>query len=175
MITRPMRGLRPAAILVLALLASLAAAASGVAAQDDGNLRVTVQLIEADGFTDPDPRIADVVDQLGQLFRFEGYRLLSEATLLMSRPAVDGPDEYATQRIAPSEERVFDLQLYLSSSGSGEAVRTTLRLRDALRGLKVLEVGVNVRPGQTVILGSARYAPEHPTLIVVLRLAEQGT
>lgn len=159
------------AALALLLLAPLAARAQ---AQATGNLRVTVQLIEADGFTDTDPRIADVVGQLEQLFRFDGYRLLSEATLLVSRPTVDGPDEYATQRIAPTEERVFDIELYLSNPGAGDAVRAGLLLEDRFQGSRVLEVGVNVRPGQTVVLGSARYAPDQPTLIVVLRMAEAG-
>ena len=51
------------------------------------NVTLRFQLIEADGFTESDPAIADVTDALGSLFRFEGYRLAGEA-VVRARPTV---------------------------------------------------------------------------------------
>ncbi len=45
------------------------------------DVRLHFQLIEADGFTESDPRIAQVEDQLRRLFPFQGYRLAGEATV----------------------------------------------------------------------------------------------
>ncbi|NNM06155.1 MAG: hypothetical protein HKO65_13785, partial [Gemmatimonadetes bacterium] len=44
-------------------------------------IRLRFQLIEADSFQERDPAIADVVDELENLFQFEGYRLLGEAVV----------------------------------------------------------------------------------------------
>jgi len=47
--------------------------------QPQPTVRLRFQLIEADSFEDEDPAIAEVVGELRELFRFEGYRLMGEA------------------------------------------------------------------------------------------------
>ena len=48
-----------------------------------------VRRLEADGFDTVDPAIADVVDELRKLFRYEGYRLGSTSVLTAGM----GPEE----------------------------------------------------------------------------------
>ena len=64
--------------LFLGPLAGVANAQEGEdARQDIHNVLLTFHLIQADGFTDEDPEISDVVSELRKLFNFRGYRLLS--------------------------------------------------------------------------------------------------
>ncbi len=135
------------------------------------NVRLTFQLIQADGFTDPDPRIGDVVNQFERLFRFEGYRLLTEATVLLAVPD-EGDSSSARQGIAASEEDRFRMQVVLEEREG--ASRLYLELEEVYTEEILLEVGVNVRDGQTVVLGSSKYDPDKPTLIVAVRVNEAG-
>ena len=143
---------------------------SAVAAQSD-NVRVTFQFIEADGFVENDPAIAPIVDQLRRLFRFEGYRLLTEATTTASRPGPEMPS-MVSQSVSPADDTQFGVEMQLWHNAESEAIRVSLSIRDNAVGVGVMEVTVNARPGQTIVLGSSKYRPDRPTLIVAFRIDE---
>jgi len=142
------------------------------------NVRITIQLIQANGYTDPDPAIADIVGELEQLFRFEGYRLLSEATMISELPTEDS-DNYLSQRIAgrtpeSSFEEVFGISLQLEPTGTAGIVRVRGQLVDAVTGEEILSVGFSARMNQTIVIGSSKYDPNKPTLIVAFRMVQAG-
>ena len=59
--------------LFLGPLAGVANAQEGEGAPEDiDNVLLTFHLIQADGFTDEDPEISDVVSELRKLFNFRG-------------------------------------------------------------------------------------------------------
>lgn len=129
-------------------------------------VRLHFQIIEANGFTDTDARIADVRDALEELFRFEGYRLTGEAQLAMmegteSRQpvAVTGNQEPWQLMASVDEVRVSGdagaavISVQLWSDTMGPVVRTTL----------------NVPVGETAVLGSSRATPSGPTTILTVR------
>jgi len=141
------------------------------------NVRLTIQLIQANGFEDPDPAIGDVVEQLAELFRFEGYRLMAEATLVTELPVDGYPGTNLSQRIAsrqfgdtPSD--VFLLEVVVEPTREPGVPRFRLSLYDEAGGhlLDVLSVAFTARDGQTVVVGSSKYDPSKPTLIVAFRM-----
>ena len=140
------------------------------------NVRLVFQLIEADGFTDVDPAIGEVVDQLQRLFRFEGYRL---ATTSVLSSTIRGNATKVSQTLAVNENATVKLQAWLFKSDNPAVVRISVKLFDANRqtginghwvdGPTILDVSVNVRDGQTVVLGSARHESASAALILVMR------
>jgi hypothetical protein len=126
------------------------------------NIRLSFHLIEADGFTEVDPAIADIVEELRRLFRFEGYRLLDSSLLtgVLASSSVLHPDPHSTsvvrQRLALGARGTFDLQAYIEPTATPDAARIHVELADASWGAIVLETSVNVRDGQTIVLGSGR-------------------
>ena len=161
------RGALRAGATALGLAAALLTLPPQLSGQSVENLRMTFQLIEADGFQDADPSIANVVDQLRSLFRFEGYRLLSAATFVLPEPEGEMA-EYAAQRLAPENDNWFDLEVNLLQAATQGIFRVELNLDGT--GERILSVAVNARRGQTIVLGSSRYRPDRPTLIVALRI-----
>lgn len=163
---------------LLALFALLWMASPAAAQGEPQNLRITVRLIEADGFTEVDPSISGIVEELQDLFRFDGYRLLTDATVLMTAPLYE--DESAAQRIAPSVDKQFEIGIQLSPAlqivdGSPtrdpDSWRLHFSLLDGRPGYDfatILDAGLRVRVGQTVVLGSSQYRPDQPTLIIAL-------
>ncbi len=128
-------------------------------------IRLHFQLIEADGFTEQDPGIAEVRDALDALFRFEGYRLAAETQLAMvegtraSQPIAATAGPYSLLAILHSV-RVQDdgggsvtVMVHLTSGVMDDGIGTTL----------------TVPLGETVVLGSARRAVSEPTLILTVR------
>ena len=62
-------------------------------------VRLRFKLIEADGVATRDPRIADVEAALRGLFRFRGYRLITDAVVngiagTEASQTLSGPDSY---------------------------------------------------------------------------------
>ena len=136
-------------------------------------------MVEADGFTDDDPEISDVVSELRKLFNFEGYRLLSTSVLNVglartSNVTVGGT---GSQRIiADDSERPLTIQAEVTARRSSGTVRARVTLTDVYsRGLlelterlPLLEASVTIRDGQRVVLGSARRSAEEPVLILIV-------
>ena len=158
------------------LCATLPFAPLNARQEGPANVRLVFQLIEADGFTEVDPAIGEVVDQLQRLFRFQGYRL---ATTSVLSGAVSDQTIVVSQNLAVSEHVAVQLTAWLRKSDTPGLVRISVRLTDANRqtgingrwvnGPKILDVSVNVRDAQTVVLGSARHVLANAALILVMR------
>ncbi len=127
-------------------------------------VRLHFQIIEADGFEGEDARIADVRDALDELFRFKGYRLVTEAQIA----AMEGTS--SSQQFAEGD-RDFQLRAEVTEvRGSDEhgSVRVSVSLiaDDGRSGY--VETSLAVPVGQTVVLGSSK--PRNaPTLILTVR------
>lgn len=127
-------------------------------------VRLYFQIIEADGFEDPDPRIDEVREALDGLFRFAGYRLAGEASLAMT------PGRGATQEVATSE-RTFELrvhELQVRQSNDGSAVTLSVLLSGGVMG-NAIGTTLTVPVGETVVLGSSSRAESGPTTILTVR------
>ena len=127
--------------------------------------RLHFQLIEADGFTDSDPKIAAVESELRKIFQFRGYRLAGEAfvvatdgsSISQGLQASDGLYQISGElhQVGPGSIRLEAIRLWSESSGQG------------------LETTVNIRPGQTLVLGSSPKEGSTATLLLTVR-AEEG-
>jgi hypothetical protein len=127
------------------------------------DLRLRFQLIEADSFQDADPEIADVVEQLGQLFGFGGYRLLGQA--LVSVAGNRGGGEFRQRFLGPEEEFLVTATAWLQSSGSVRLFKLTLWGE----GLPILESTINAADGQTLVIGGTRASQSGRSLILTVR------
>lgn len=134
------------------------------------NLRLSFQVIEADGASASDPRIAPLESLLSGLFRYEGYRLLDEAQLT----AASGGMSTATMMV---HGMPFKLTVRLGKvrpePGAGEAdIDVTLDVRGYG---DILATSLTVPIGKTVVLGSARPDPKLGALIVTLKPEAMAT
>ena len=158
-------------------LALLAVLSAGADAQDTAanNVRLTFQIVEADGFQEADPAITEIVDELRQLFRFEGYRLLDTSVL---RGVADDDWNRVQQRLALKDYGTVEIEALIQATSAPGVARIAVTLRDAtgefysdgrLRpGPAVMDVSVNVRNGQTVVLGSGRPNNAGGAIILVM-------
>lgn len=132
--------------------------------QGRSDVRLHFQLIEADGFTAADEAIAEVETELRKIFQFRGYRLAAEGV-------VAATDQSTIQQVMRGPDDLYEL--------SGQVVWTgpsTLRLDGlalyAQRGETHLTTTVNLRPGQTLVLGSSPKAGSNATLLLTVRAEE---
>lgn len=119
------------------------------------------QLIEADGFTESDPRIADVEDELRGIFQFQGYRLAAEAIL-----AASDATEISQQLRSPDGLYAITGAVYRLSQEVTRLDEITLWHE---RSDVVLETTVSIRSGQTIVLGSAPKEGSTATLFLTVR------
>ncbi len=169
--------------LFLGPLAGVANAQEGEGAPEDiDNVLLTFHLIQADGFTDEDPEISDVVSELRKLFNFRGYRLLSTSVFNVGLARRNMNSAVATgdglQRIVPGDsETPLTIKAEISSRRSTGSVRAKVTLTDVTTRqfgtigtarLPLLEASVTIRDGQRVVLGSARRSAEDPVLILIV-------
>lgn len=158
-----MKALNRMGWLVLALFALTLGGARHASAQ---NVRLTFQLIEADGFETTDAEIADVVEELRDIFRFRGYRLLD--TSVLRGTLQDGPEYTAvSQRLVFEEQGVFGIQALIQRTEAPTAFRVHVSLTDGGSDT-IMDASVTVRSGQTVVLGSARPSSTAAALILVM-------
>ena len=162
---------------------------SGVASAQEGNERpqhihnvlLTFQLIQADGFTDVDPEISDVVGEIRKIFNFQGYRLLSTSVFNVGlMPSTSGRSASGSglQRIyARGSETALTLKAEVSSQRATGTVRAKVTLTDETRRqsggsfserLPLLEITVTFRDGQMAVLGSAPRSADGPVLILIV-------
>lgn len=127
-------------------------------------VRLHFQVIEADGFESSDPRIADVRAALDELFRFDGYRLVTETQIA----AMEG-----TGSSQSFSEGARDFRLHATVNeirGSGDrgsvSVAVTFVGDDGRSGY--VETSLAVPVGQTVVLGSSKPS-DGPTMILTVR------
>ena len=175
-----------AALIAALMLGPLAgfASAQEETTKDFQQVRFRFYLVQADGFTEQDPEIADVVHELRKLFNFRGYRLLSTPILnivLENRSGLSRWDGSGTQRIVVGDsDEPWELSLDVRAMPpSSPTIRVDVsltsvvpwRIRENARRDPVevyLEASVTIRDGQTVVLGSTRTSAEEPVLILVL-------
>ena len=178
------RSIRYAVIgtLFLGPLAGVANAQEGEEAPVDiDNVLLTFHLIQADGFTDEDPEISDVVSELRKLFNFRGYRLHSTSVLNVGLARYVGAIATGdgSQRIVSGDSGTpLTIKAEISSRRSTGTVRATVTLTDVttrrilgtlgMVRLPLLEASVTIRDGQRVVLGSARRSAEDPVLILIV-------
>lgn len=124
------------------------------------DVRLRFQLIEADGYTDTDARIADVERELRKILQFGGYRLSGEAFVT----ATDGTE---FQQTLAGNGGIYQVAGEVRWVQGG-----TLRLREvrlyAPSAGPVLTTTVNIRTGQTLILGSSSRASSTATLLLTV-------
>ena len=141
------------------------------AAETVQNVQLVFHLVEADGFTDDDPEISDVVSELRKLFNFQGYRLLSTSMLNVGLARISNVTVAGTgsQRIfADDSETPLTIQAEVSARRSARTVRAKVTLTDVFSRWSLLEASVTIRDGQRVVLGSARRSAEEPVLILIV-------
>jgi type II secretory pathway component GspD/PulD (secretin) len=121
------------------------------------------QVIEANGNTTPDSAIAGVESALRRLFRFRGYRLLSEAVL-------SGVTRSSMTQNLGGEGPVWGIKVNILDVRGG-ADSGTVRFEVSLYGPtgEVFETTANVRLGQTMVLGSTKPRASRETLILAVR------
>ena len=160
------------------------------AAETVQNVQLVFHLVEADGFTDDDPEISDVVSELRKLFNFRGYRLLSTSILNVGldygRTSDSGSGSGSQRIIADDSVTPLVLHADVSARRSSGNVRARVTLVDgetsgppryqgrevgvvlAETPLPLLGASVTIRDGQRVVLGSARPAAGEPVLILIV-------
>lgn len=154
-------------VVALAALATV----QPVRAQAPENVRLVFQLVEANGFQEQAPEIADVVSELRELFRFRGYRLAATGLLNVI------PDGFAGTRLTGGPQGGYQVEVnvdpvWVEAEGdnprrSSDRVRIQVSLHHETQG-PAMEVTVNVRDGQTLVLGSTRTV-EGEALILIMR------
>lgn len=166
------------AVLALGALSGVANAQEGEKAPDIHNVLLTFHLVQADGFTDEDPEISEVVSELRKLFNFKGYRLLSTSVFNVGlvRDGFHLTGE-GSQRIGQSQtEAPLTIMAEVSSRRSTGTVRAKVTLTDqparvfgsVIEQFPLLEASVTIRDGQRVVLGSARRNADEPVLILIV-------
>ncbi len=152
------------------------------APQDIQNVLLTFHLVEADGFTDDDPEISDVVTELRKLFNFRGYRLLSTSVfnvgLIRTQSSANWLEGTGSQRIAPVDsESPLMISAEISSRRATRTVRAKVALSEVttrsigLLGtepLPLLEVTATLSDDQRMVLGTPRRAAGEPVLILIV-------
>ncbi|MDH5760823.1 MAG: hypothetical protein OEZ65_14640 [Gemmatimonadota bacterium] len=124
------------------------------------DLRLHFRLIEADGYAQADPRIADVEAELRKVLQFRGYRLAGEAV-------VSATDWSEIRQSMRAGGRLYELtgRVYWPR-------RETIRLEEIAlygEGGSALSTTVNVRPGQTLVIGTAPQSAGDATLLLTVR------
>lgn len=131
-------------------------------------VRLTFKLIQADGAAPRDTSIADVEAALRSLFRFRGYRLITEAVL-------NGmPGAEASQTLSGGGTR-YTLETRVHRVlGAGDSARVELRVRLHAAGTTLptvarFETDVRLPIGKTAVLGNVQGDARQPTLILAVR------
>ena len=156
------------------------------AAETVRNVQLIFQLVEADGFTDDDPEISDVVSELRKLFNFRGYRLLSTSVLNvgLARTSNTTFGGNGSQRIfAAGSETPLAIHAEVTAARYDTNVRAKVTLTEGTPGspptyegrwigiempAPLLQASVTIRDGQRVVLGSTRRSAGEPVLILIV-------
>ena len=180
------RWIRCALMVALALGAPAGVAnaqESGEPPPDIQNVLLTFHLVQADGFTDDDPEISDVVTELRKLFNFRGYRLLSTAVFNVGLSRRSGSANYLDgtgfQRIVPEEsDQPLMIHADVTAERSTGTVRAKVSLSDVMtrhigglvgtERLPLLEATATFGDGQRMVLGTPRRAASEPVLILIV-------
>ena len=127
-------------------------------------VRLTFQIIEANGSTDIDPRIAEVEEALRQLFRFDGYRLVGEV-MVHGTEGNEVFQEFDVPDLGPSaiEAMIRDVR----TDSSGGSVQIEMRFHAGSR--TVFGTTIRVRAGQTAVLGRTPSSVGNQNIILAVK------
>ena len=129
-------------------------------------VRLHFQLIEADGASAPDSSIAAVETELRKLFRYQGYKLESEAV-------VSGTARSHIEQVIGGQPRTGSGYMLavdvgeIRMIGDSGFVSLQVHLRSPYGG--ALATRINARAGQTVVLGNAQLDEHGNTKILTVR------
>ena len=128
------------------------------------SVRLNFRIIRADGAAAKEPAIADVEAALRNLFRFTGYSLLAEAV-------AGGMEGSQTMQSVSGTGGPYQLLARIHEvRGSTDSGTVALSVQLMLPGAgTVIETTVNLRAGQTAILGNAQLAGPTGTLILTVK------
>ena len=127
-------------------------------------VRLTFQIIEANGASETDPQISEVEEALRQLFRFDGYRLVGEVMVNGTEgnqvfQEFDVPDLGASA----IEATIMDVR----TDSSGGSVQIEMRFHAGSR--TVFGTTVRVRAGQTAVLGRTPSSAGSKNIILAVK------
>ena len=126
--------------------------------------RLIFQLIEANGSADTDPTIADVVAELRNSLKFDGYVLKGQAHIALT------PSASFTQRLQTDSDE-YSLSGNFDEVASGQALSIHFGQRIGQRNPSLLDTTVGIRPDQILVLGSVP-AQDSAILLLVVRMSE---
>jgi type II secretory pathway component GspD/PulD (secretin) len=139
-------------------------------------VRLTFQLIATSDSATRDPAIAPIENALRGIFRFNGYRLLTQTTAVVremgnfhSTVSADGRRYIVTgslSRVTPGADGTVRLDVSLDDVTSRANDIAQAQARAMLGGGRVLSTDLTAPLGQTVVLGSG--APEDGGRILIL-------
>ena len=130
------------------------------------DVRLHFQLIEADGFTTSDPAIAAVEAELRKVFQFRGYRLAGEAVVAATNEAEISQRMKSSDQAYQIEGRVYWIR--------GDLVHLENVVLVQQNAGEILMTSVNIRPGQTLVLGSSPKEGSTATLLLTVRAEASG-
>ncbi len=118
-------------------------------------IRLFFQLIEADSFQEEDPAIAEVVEELRSLFRFDGYRLLGEATVPVAG-GYQGRQEFSQRFLGVEYPITVEAVAQVMSNGLVrlDPVQLSVPWDELMRAT------VNIDPGRTLVIGGTQAEAE---------------
>jgi hypothetical protein len=136
-------------------------------------VRLHFQLIDADGATTTDPRIAMVETELKKLFRYRGYKLVAET--VVSGTAQSHVEQAIGGQPSADGELRRDRTGYILAVDIGEVrtigdsgfVSLQVHVHSPYGG--ALATRINARTGQTVVLGNAQLDERGNTKILTVR------
>lgn len=132
------------------------------------NVRLHFQVILADGAAPVDSSIAPVVAQLRKLFRFQGYRLVTQAQ-------VTGTEHTSITQALNGGPALGGMLLRVvvgSIRGSADSTVAEVSVRlQGSGGLSELQTEIGARVGQTMVLGSTQFSGHPGTVILTVRPA----
>jgi hypothetical protein len=117
-----------------------------------------------------DPAVDDIDAELRKLFKFRGYELIGEGTMLSeemtdfmttvsTKPRSAGRDMGTGKDVMFSETfRIRGWMDGITGTGSERTIRLQVTVQDAGNDNELLRTGLTLPIGQTVILGSAKPA-----------------
>lgn len=130
------------------------------------SFRLVFQLIETNGSEQADPRIADVVEQLDDSLRFEGYSLASEISVPLAALGREPGDEGDGPRVVYTLKE-GGVKLEIGRLGEDRS----LHIRIDKGPETVVEATVGMRLDQTLVLGSVPQTDDK-VLLFVVRMVE---